>query len=87
MQDKRVNEFILLPVPLEDCLAAGIGENSLLQTYAEGNAIILRAVSQADIVCDGDCDNCPVNEMDCDGRCAICPCLERCDEEEVDKNE
>ena len=87
MQDKRVNDFILLPVPLEDCLAAGIGENSLLQTYAEGNAIIIRAVSQADIVCSGDCDHCPISETDCDGNCEDCPCFHACEEAEVCENE
>ena len=35
MQDKKVNEFVLLPVPLEDCAAAGICEGCILQSYTE----------------------------------------------------
>ncbi len=87
MQNKRISEFILLPVPLEDYLTAGIGENSVLQTYVEGNMIIIQAASQANIVCDGDCEHCPINETDCEGACKSCPCFNECDEDEVDDNE
>ena len=31
MQDKKVNKFVLLPVPLEDCVAAGICEGCILR--------------------------------------------------------
>ena len=36
-----------------------------------------------DIVCDGDCENCPIADMDCDGDCEDCPCSDNCDESEA----
>ena len=32
-----------------------------------------------DIVCSGDCENCPINETDCDGDCEKCPCYNKCE--------
>ena len=36
-----------------------------------------------DIVCDGDCESCPIADMDCDGDCEDCPCCDNCDESEA----
>lgn len=36
----------------------------------------------SDFVCDGDCENCPVNELDCDGNCGGCPCKDKCEDAE-----
>ncbi len=38
----------------------------------------------SDVVCDGDCENCPISEIDCDGDCQNCPCYKGCDESEVE---
>lgn len=44
MQDKKVNKFVLLPVPLEDCAAAGICEGCILQSYTENGRLIISRV-------------------------------------------
>lgn len=54
MQDKKVNEFVLLPVPLEDCTAAGICEGCILQSYTENGRLIISRVSKEDFICDND---------------------------------
>ena len=46
MQDKKVNKFVLLPVPLEDCAAAGICEGCILQSYTENGRLIISRVSK-----------------------------------------
>ena len=68
MQDKKVNEFTLITVPKETLEEAGITENNVLQIYADGNKLVIeRLTDTGEIVCDGDCESCPINEMDCDG--------------------
>lgn len=44
--------------------------------------MIERLTDTGEIVCDGDCENCPVNETECDGNCEECPCYKNCEEEE-----
>lgn len=83
MQDKKVEEFVLIAVPKETLKDAGITENSVLQIYADGNKLVIeRLTDTGEIVCDGDCESCPINETDCDGNCEDCPCYKNCEEEE-----
>ena len=83
MQDKKVEEFVLIAVPKETLEEAGITENSVLQIYADGNKLVIeRLTDTGEIVCDGDCESCPINETDCDGNCEYCPCYKNCEEEE-----
>ena len=82
MQDKKLN-YVLLSVPLEAMEDAGIRPGSLLEIAAEKNKVTIRAVEDlSDFVCDGDCENCPVNELDCDGACEQCPCKDKCEDAE-----
>lgn len=75
MQNKKVDEFVLISVPKEVLEEAGIVDGSVLQIYADGNRLVIeRLTDTGEIVCDGDCDNCPVNETECDGNCEECPC-------------
>ena len=76
MQNKKVDEFVLINVSKEVLEDAGIVDGSVLQIYADGNRLVI------EVVCDGDCDNCPVNETECDGNCEECPCYKNCEEEE-----
>lgn len=87
MQDKKVNEFVLLPVPLEDCTAAGICEGCILQSYTENGRLIISRVSKEDFICDNDCESCPIADVDCDGDCRNCPCVNNCEDAEVDRDE
>lgn len=82
MQDKKLN-YVLLSVPLEAMEDAGIKPGSLLEITAEENKITIRGAEDiGDYVCDGDCENCPINELDCDGSCAACPCKCKCEDAE-----
>ena len=83
MQNKKVDEFVLISVPKEALEDAGIVDGSVLQIYADGNRLVIeRLTDTGEIVCDGDCDNCPVNETDYDENCEECPCYKNCEEEE-----
>ena len=83
MQNKKVDEFVLISIPKEVLEDAGIVEGSVLQIYADGNRLVIeKLIDTGEIVCDGDCDNCPVNEIECDGNCEECPCYKNCEEEE-----
>ena len=83
MQNKKVDEFVLISVPKEALEDAGIVDGSVLQIYADGNRLVIeRLTDTGEIVCDGDCDNCPVNETECDGNCEECPYYKNCEEEE-----
>ena len=83
MQNKKVDEFVLISVPKEALEDAGIVDGSVLQIYADGNKLVIeKLIDTGEIVCDGDCDNCPVNETECDGKCKECPCYKNCEEEE-----
>lgn len=75
MQNKKVDEFVLISVPKEVLEDADIVDGSVLQIYADGNRLVIeRLTDTGEVVCDGDCDNCPVNETECDGNCEECPC-------------
>ncbi len=82
MQDQKVKQqYAFLSVPVEALEDAGISSGSLLEITAEENKLIIRAVTDMlDFVCDGDCENCPVNSTDCDGDCENCPCKDHCEE-------
>ena len=68
MQNKKLNEFTLISVPKEALEDAGIVDGSVLQIYADGNRLVIeKLIDTGEIVCDGDCDNCPVTAPDCDG--------------------
>ncbi len=83
MQNKKVDKFVLISVPKEALEDAGIVDGSVLQIYADGNKLVIeKLIDTGEIVCDGDCDNCPVNETDCDENCIECPCYKNCEEEE-----
>lgn len=83
MQNKKVDEFVLISVPKEVLEDAGIVDGSVLQIYVDGNKLVIeKLIDTGEIVCDGDCDNCPVNETECDGKCEECPCHINCEEEE-----
>lgn len=83
MQNKKVDEFVLISVPKDVLEDAGIVDGSVLQIYADGNRLVIeKLIDTGEIVCDGDCDNCPVNETECDGHCSACPCYKNCEEEE-----
>lgn len=82
MQDQKVTQqYAFLSVPVEALEDAGISSGSLLEITVEENKLIIRAVTDMkDFVCDGDCENCPVNSTDCDGDCENCPCKDHCEE-------
>lgn len=86
MQNKKMKtEIVLLAVPAEMLLEAGICEDDPMQMYVDGRKLVIENLDDpGDIVCDGDCESCPLDGLDCDGDCEDCPCSEHCDESEVD---
>lgn len=83
MQNKKVDEFVLISVLKEALEDAGIVDGSVLQIYVDGNKLVIeKLIDTGEIVCDGDCDNCPVNKTECDENCIECPCCKNCEEEE-----
>lgn len=84
MQNKRMkHEFVLLAVPAELLLEAGIFEGEAIMMYAAGRKLIIEN-GEDEFICTGDCENCPAKEVDCDGECEDCPCKENCDESEAE---
>ena len=86
MQNEKIKdkETVMIPVPAELLLEAGIYEGDPMQMYADGHKIVIENIDDPkDIVCDGDCENCPIADMDCDGDCEDCPCSDNCDESEA----
>lgn len=80
MQDKKIGEYMFLSVPMEVIEKSGIQDGQILQFTAEsGKITIENAEDTANFACDGDCENCPVNETDCDGDCESCPCYGKCE--------
>lgn len=88
MQSKTVkNDMVLLPVPMELFDEIGIEPMDAVQMSIADGKIIIEKVTDADFVCDGDCNNCPFDEEDCDGDCESCPCNQECDESDNYDNE
>ena len=86
MQNEKIKdkETVMIPVPTKLLLEAGIYEDDPMQMYADGRKIIIQNIDDAkDFVCDNDCENCPIADIDCDGDCEDCPCSDNCDESEA----
>ena len=82
MQNKKVGVgYMFLAIPMEIVTKSGICDGQVLEFTAEQGKISIRTVEDtSDFVCDGDCENCPINETDCDGDCENCPCYEDCEQ-------
>lgn len=71
MQNQTMKSYILLPVPDELAVEAGIKPYSLIQFYATEGKLVAEVINDTeDIACDKDCMN--------------CPCEEECKKREVD---
>ena len=71
-------QFILVSVPLEMFLEAGINTESIIQVSAREGKIIIDTP-------DRDCDNCPLNAVPCEFNCESCPCEANCDGRGMDE--
>ena len=81
MQDKKMKtEIVLLAVPAEMLLEAGIFEGDPMQMYVDGKKLVIENLDEV-----GDCEDCPVDQTDCDGECDSCPCREHCEYSEVNE--
>lgn len=87
MQDKKMKtENILLSVPTELLAEADISERKPLQMYVDGRKLVIETLDDmGDIVCEGDCEDCPIDQTDCDGECNTCLCREHCEYCEVNE--
>lgn len=60
----KSEQFILVSVPLEMFLEAGINTESIIQVSARAGKIIIDTPdTTADYVCDRDCESCPLNAV------------------------
>ena len=69
MQDRKLTgNFVLMTVPVEAVEESGILNGGLIQITAEEGRLVFEAVSveDEDIVCDGECEDCPVYETEGD---------------------
>lgn len=83
MQNTKMNtgEYVLFSVPVEMLEEAGIGEESVIQMSTGNGKIIINTVTDTeDFICNGDCKQCPMSEVDCEENCEDCPCYDSCDE-------
>lgn len=68
MQDKKVTaiDMVLISVPTDMIVEVGIEDNSVIETYVDGDKIVIRkAVDTSDFECDGHCEDCPLDEHGC----------------------
>lgn len=63
---KMTGKFVLMTVPVESVEESGILNGGFIQITAEKGRLILETVDVADeeIVCDGECEDCPVYETE-----------------------
>ena len=69
MQDQKLTgNFVLMTVPVEAVEESGILNGGLIQITAEEGRLVIETVSTEDeeIVCDGECEDCPVYEIEGD---------------------
>ncbi len=85
MQNQKMNQpFVLLSVPAELLRKTGIFEGGAMRMSVKENRLIIESAEvPEDFVCEGDCEHCPLNEIDCDGDCEDCPCSGECEDAEV----
>jgi hypothetical protein len=71
--------YVLVPVDAEDYEAAGIGADSVIESYVqEDGALVIRTLDPDDLdnfTCDGKCCECPISGLGCGSDCFSCPCL------------
>ena len=86
MQNQMKNQplFALVPVPYEALVDAGIEIGDPLQfTVEEGKITMERLVpEEIEIVCSGNCQDCPMLLLDCIGGCEACLCKNNCERSE-----
>lgn len=68
MQNKKITQSVLLPVPLECIQESGINLDGVIETMAVDGALIIRNASTENLVCNNDCDNCPLSDENCEKR-------------------
>lgn len=81
-------EIVMVAVPAEMLLEAGIFEGDPMQMYVEGRRLVIENLDDIeDFVCGGDCPDCPISDIDCDNDCLNCPRWDKCDDAEVNEDE
>ena len=88
MQNQMTNRepvFVLVPMPYEVLADAGIDAGEPLQFTVEEGRITIEQIdlNDLDIVCDGNCRECPLLAHSCLGCCDVCPCNKNCERSEV----
>ncbi len=68
MQNKKVEQdYIMVSIPKEVIEQSGITNEQMVQITASKGKIVIEAVDDiGDVVCDNDCKDCPVYEIEGD---------------------
>lgn len=86
-------ECICFSIPREMVLAIGARPNEVgnvsadtaYEVYVEEDKIIIRILkAPGNMICDGNCGDCPIERTDCDEDCPNCPCRDHCEDREVE---
>ena len=75
-------EMILFPIPRELLEEIGLSEMDVIQMSVANDKLIIEKAHTEGFVCNGECDSCPLAELDCVGDCESCPCSSWCEESE-----
>ena len=61
MQNQTLNDFVLMSIPSNVLEEAGMMPNALIQYQVEDGRIIIEMVDElVPVVCNGDCEECPI---------------------------
>lgn len=64
MQDKEINGFILLPVPVENVMESGLDIDGVIEVRSEDGKIIIENIRNTEkIFCDENCGECPLKTV------------------------
>ena len=78
MENKKINQFVLLPVPLESVQESGIDLSGVIETAAEDGILHIQNANTSNHICGQNCESCPFLE-ECDDDCGACPSRKYCE--------
>lgn len=79
-----IHKNLLLEIGARPDERGNVSEDTVYEVYVEGDKIVVKVLTDpGNVVCDGNCDDCPIQDTDCDEDCAHCPCKDHCEDCEV----
>lgn len=79
-----IHKDLILEIGAKPNEVGNVSTDTVYEVYVEGDKLVVKVLQDpGDVVCDGNCDGCPIQNTDCDEDCANCPCKDYCDDCEV----